>query len=89
MNIPNVLTLLRFILIPIFVYSYFYITDGNIFAAIIFIVSGITDVLDGYIARHYNQITKMGILMDPLADKLMIITVLVLTFAVKKDKKCP
>ncbi len=41
-----------------------------------FLISGLTDVLDGYIARHYNQITKVGILMDPLADKLMIITVL-------------
>lgn len=77
MNIPNILTMIRFVLIPVFVYSFFYINNGNIYAAVIFIISGLTDVLDGYIARHYNQITKIGILMDPLADKLMIITVLV------------
>ncbi|MDI3309810.1 MAG: CDP-alcohol phosphatidyltransferase family protein [Thermoanaerobacterium sp.] len=76
MNIPNTLTLIRFVLIPVFVYSFFYIYNGNIYAAVVFLVSGLTDVLDGYIARHYNQITKVGILMDPLADKLMIITVL-------------
>ncbi|AEF17717.1 MULTISPECIES: CDP-alcohol phosphatidyltransferase family protein [Thermoanaerobacterium] len=76
MNIPNTLTLIRFVLIPVFVYSFFYIYNGNIYAAAVFLISGLTDVLDGYIARHYNQITKVGILMDPLADKLMIITVL-------------
>lgn len=76
MNIPNILTMIRFALIPVFVYSFFYIYNGNIYAAVIFLISGLTDVLDGYIARHYNQITKLGILMDPLADKMMIITVL-------------
>ncbi|AFK86497.1 MULTISPECIES: CDP-alcohol phosphatidyltransferase family protein [Thermoanaerobacterium] len=81
MNIPNTLTLIRFVLIPVFVYSFFYINNGNIYAAVVFLISGITDVLDGYIARHYNQITKVGILMDPLADKLMIITVLLSLWA--------
>lgn len=76
MNIPNLLTFIRFLLIPLFVYYFFYIPDGNIYAAIIFILSGITDILDGYIARHFNQITKIGTLLDPLADKLMILTVL-------------
>lgn len=76
MNIANLITLVRFFLIPFFIYNFFYIPNGNVYAAIIFIISGITDVIDGYIARHYNQITKIGILLDPLADKLMILTVL-------------
>ena len=76
MNIPNLLTFIRFLLIPLFVYTFFYVPEGNIYAALIFILSGITDILDGYIARHYNQVTKMGTLLDPLADKLMILTVL-------------
>lgn len=76
MNIPNLLTIIRFILIPLFVYNFFYVGKGNIYAAAIFVLSGMTDVLDGYIARHYNQITKIGTLIDPLADKLMILTVL-------------
>lgn len=76
MNIPNFLTLVRFLLIPLFVYTFFYVPEGNTYAAVIFILSGITDILDGYIARHYNQVTKIGTLLDPLADKLMILTVL-------------
>lgn len=76
MNIPNMITIIRFVLIPFFIYSFFYIPNGNVIAAMIFILSGLSDILDGYIARHYNQITQIGILMDPLADKLMILTVL-------------
>ncbi|HHW57037.1 MAG TPA: CDP-diacylglycerol--glycerol-3-phosphate 3-phosphatidyltransferase [Clostridia bacterium] len=76
MNIPNSLTFIRFLLIPFFVYTYFYMAKGNIYAAMVFILSGVTDILDGYIARRYNQVTKIGTLLDPLADKLMILTVL-------------
>ncbi|MGH2330659.1 MULTISPECIES: CDP-diacylglycerol--glycerol-3-phosphate 3-phosphatidyltransferase [Thermoanaerobacter] len=76
MNIPNFLTFIRFLLIPLFVYTFFYVPEGNTYAAAIFILSGITDILDGYIARHYNQVTKIGTLLDPLVDKLMILTVL-------------
>lgn len=78
MNIPNLLTTLRFILIPAFIYFFFSNMAYGIETAIaIFLLSGITDTLDGYIARRYNQITKLGIVLDPLADKLMLITVLV------------
>jgi cardiolipin synthase len=77
MNIPNILTLFRLFLIPIFILLFF----SNIFnylfySVLIFLVAGITDILDGYIARKYNLITKLGTVLDPLADKLMIITVL-------------
>lgn len=73
-NIPNMLTIIRFILIPfifISVISHHYFTG-----LIIFTVSAITDILDGYIARKYNYITDIGKLIDPLADKLTQITLL-------------
>ena len=78
MNIPNVLTIIRFLLIPGFVYYYFSPSeDGVRIAIIIFIIAGLTDILDGFIARKYNLITKLGIVLDPLADKLMLLTVLI------------
>jgi cardiolipin synthase (CMP-forming) len=77
MNIPNIITMVRFLLIPVFVYFFFSENQYSIEIAVaVFILSGITDTLDGYIARRYNQITKLGIVLDPLADKIMLITVL-------------
>lgn len=77
MNLPNLLTTLRFLLIPVFI-AFFYSSSENAirWAIYIFIAAGITDVLDGYIARKYNKVTKWGQAMDPLADKLMQITAL-------------
>ena len=80
-NIPNLLTITRFILIPfiyISVLSKHYLT-----ALIIFTISAITDVLDGYIARKYNYITDIGKLIDPLADKLTQVSLL-LSLAILK-----
>jgi len=78
MNIPNILTIIRFLLIPGFVYYFFSPTEYGIkVAIIIFVAAGLTDVLDGFIARRFNLITKLGIVLDPLADKLMLLTVLV------------
>ncbi len=74
MNIPNALTMLRMLMIP-FMVSVFN-KYGAQWALIVFVLASITDVLDGYIARKYNQITDFGKLMDPLADKLMTITML-------------
>ena len=76
LNIPNVITALRFVLVPIF--GYYLFTQQFIIAGILFIVGGITDVLDGYIARRFNMITSWGKLADPLADKLMQITALII-----------
>lgn len=77
MNVPNALTLLRLVLIPIFVLVFFSGNEHNLMYSIsIFLTAGFTDVLDGYIARKYNLITKWGIVLDPLADKLMLTTVL-------------
>ena len=67
-HIPNILTILRFLLIPVII---FYIFTGNfILAFIVFTISGLTDIADGFIARKFNLISNFGKLMDPLADKL-------------------
>jgi cardiolipin synthase len=77
MNIPNLLTIFRLILIPVFVIVFFSQNTNNlIYSVAIFLLAGFTDFLDGYLARKYNLVTKAGIVLDPLADKLMLITVL-------------
>ncbi len=78
MNLPNSLTILRIILIPIFVLVIgVRIPYGDLMAAIIFISAALTDSLDGYLARKYKQVTKLGIILDPLADKLLITAALI------------
>ena len=73
-NVPNVLTMLRLALIPVFVVLF--CTGHDKWALITFIVARVTDFLDGYIARKHNLITAFGKLMDPLADKVMVVTAL-------------
>jgi len=78
MNIPNALSLLRLILVPVFAIVFFSDINGAyLIAGFIFLFAGVTDVLDGHIARKYNQITKLGRIIDPLADKLMQVTAFV------------
>jgi len=78
LNVPNVLTLLRILLVPVLVVALLAETDnGDLMAAIVFALASITDVMDGYIARTRNAITSFGKLMDPIADKLLIISALV------------
>lgn len=84
MNVPNILTIIRLFLIPIYILSLFSnLRYGLQYSIIIFVISGITDILDGYIARKNNQITKLGTVLDPLADKLMLLTVLI-SLTIKK-----
>ncbi len=93
MNLPNKLTVFRIILIPFFVIFFMMgIKDSNfivkfnnyqisiyrIIAALIFVIASITDTLDGIIARKYNLITNFGKFMDPLADKMLVITAFIL-----------
>ena len=74
-TIPNVLTIIRMILIPVFVVLFF---RGHKMAALcVFCAASLTDMLDGYLARKLNQITDFGKLFDPLADKLMVLTAMV------------
>mgnify|MGYP000329918347 FL=1 len=82
MNIPNFLTVIRFMLIPVFGY---YLLEGQYkVAVILFLLSSLTDILDGYIARKFNMITPWGKLADPLADKLMQLTATILLIVQKK-----
>ncbi len=74
-NIPNLLTSLRLIIVPVM--GYFLYRGNYLPAMILFAFGGFTDILDGYIARKHNLITKWGKFFDPLADKLMQITALV------------
>ena len=88
MNLANKLTLLRVILIPFFIVC-FYIPNlvvntisvnnylipyANLLGLVIFLLAAITDFIDGYIARKYNMITDFGKFMDPLADKLLVVS---------------
>jgi CDP-diacylglycerol--glycerol-3-phosphate 3-phosphatidyltransferase len=77
-NVPNVLTVLRILLVPVLVVALLDETpNGDLFAAIVFCVASATDLLDGYLARTRNAVTTFGKLMDPIADKLLIVAALV------------
>ena len=71
-NVPNVLTLIRLLLVPVYIVLF---AAGQKYAALaVFLLASLTDWLDGRIARKYNLTTDFGKLMDPLADKVMVIT---------------
>ena len=72
MNLPNLLSLLRIILTPLFIIFLF--SDDRLLALIIFAVAAITDAYDGHLARKYNQITPQGKFLDPLADKILVLS---------------
>ncbi|MBR1802616.1 MAG: CDP-alcohol phosphatidyltransferase family protein [Clostridia bacterium] len=74
-HIPNILTVSRFFLIPLIIY--FIVVDNYIMAFVMLTISGLTDVLDGFIARKFHFVTNFGKLVDPLADKATQISVLV------------
>ena len=75
MNLPNFLTLLRMLMVPVVIILF---TQGKLnWALAFFLLAGLTDVLDGYLARRNHQITNFGKVMDPLADKLMLLTTLI------------
>lgn len=74
-HIPNILTIIRFFLI--FPLVAFAMNDEYLIAALIFTISGLTDILDGFIARKFNLISDFGKLMDPFADKLVQISLLI------------
>ena len=79
MNLPNKLTILRLIMIPLFV-AVFYLTVipyNYLISAVIFVLAALTDFLDGYIARKYNLVTNLGKFLDPIADKVLVSTALI------------
>ena len=75
MTTANKLTIMRIVLVPIFLGVLYAGFEGSNYVALaIFIIASLTDFLDGYIARHYNQITNFGKFMDPLADKILVMS---------------
>ena len=76
LNLPNLLSLLRMGLIPLFVISVLEGRPGR--ALIVFVVAGLTDMLDGFIARFFDQMSVLGAYLDPLADKLLLTTAYVM-----------
>ncbi len=78
-NLPNLLTLSRLLLIPVFVMVFSDPTPNrSLLAAAVFLVAALTDLLDGYLARRRSQVTKLGKLLDPIADKLLVLSGLIL-----------
>ena len=78
LNIPNTLSIIRCLLVPVFVAALLFMRDmgiwGYIVPALVYILTGFTDMLDGKIARKYNLVTDFGKFIDPLADKFMVIS---------------
>ena len=81
--LPNFITFVRLLLIPVFVYCMFGVENGIMAALVVFILSGITDVLDGTLARAFHWESAAGKVLDPLADKSMQLTVFI-TLVAKK-----
>ena len=83
LNLPNLLTWLRIILIPLFVGIFYFekswvsAANQNLVATIIFVAAAVTDWLDGWIARKFNQTSAFGAFLDPVADKLMVAAALI------------
>ena len=85
MNLPNKLTILRALLVPVFIACLLYIPNNIVCGFVtagVFIITSLTDMLDGKIARKYNLVTNFGKFMDPLADKFMVFAALI-TITVK------
>src|SRR3984957_19181845 len=78
LNLPNVLTVLRIMLVPVLVVALLGNTPaGDVLAAVVFALASLTDFVDGYLARARGAVTTFGKLMDPLADKLLVIAALI------------
>ena len=76
MNTANKLTMARVVMIPIFLAVLYLVIPPyhNYIALAIFVLASVTDFIDGYVARHYDQVTDFGKFMDPLADKLLVVS---------------
>ena len=84
LTVPTMLTLLRIVLIPVLVLVFYLPFEWtNFAAAFVFAFASVTDWLDGWIARRYNQFSAFGAFLDPVADKLMVAVALVIVVSVK------
>lgn len=90
-NIPNFLTILRIVIIPIIMVTFYF--DDKIFAyrlaCVLFLLAGFTDFLDGYMARKFHLQSKFGIMLDPVADKLLVVTILVMLVKFDRADELP
>jgi len=79
MNIPNILTMGRILMIPLMVVCFYWLGEGGrTWASLLFAAAAVTDWLDGYLARRLNQTSALGAFLDPVADKLIVSVALVL-----------
>lgn len=84
MNLANILTMSRILLVPIYLLLFYSSFENRLlYSGMVLILSGITDVLDGYVARKYNMVTKLGTMLDPVADKLTTFSVLISFTSIK------
>ena len=84
-NLPNTLTILRILMVPIYVILFLEPTASRaIAAAVVFGLAALTDLLDGYLARRRGQVTQVGQLLDPIADKFLVISGLILLVQFQK-----
>ena len=84
-NVPNVLTVLRILLVPVLVVALLEETNnGDLLAAIVFALASVTDYADGYLARRSDAISTFGKLMDPIADKLLILAALIVLVSLQR-----
>lgn len=81
LNLPTILTLSRIVLIPVFVVT---VRLHPIFGAFVFGIASLTDFLDGYLARRSGDITKFGIILDPIADKFLVISALIVLVDIER-----
>ncbi|BCI61513.1 CDP-alcohol phosphatidyltransferase family protein [Solibaculum mannosilyticum] len=88
-TIPNLLSAFRIVLVPVFLVLYLGKApdDIGIGAGVVLLISGITDMLDGYIARRFNQVTTVGQILDPIADKLTQASVVISIAIVHRENK--
>ena len=78
-NVPNILTIARIVMVPFIILLYYLqIPYWNYYAAVIFIIASLTDMLDGMIARKYDLVSNFGKLMDPMADKVLVMAALII-----------
>jgi cardiolipin synthase len=90
-NIPNILTLSRIIVIPIIILSFYFddIVFAHRLAAALFLYASVTDFFDGYLARRFNIQSNFGKIFDPIADKLLICSILVMLVSCRKMEVVP
>jgi cardiolipin synthase len=90
-NVPNLLTLLRILIIPAIISS-FYFNDtilAHRVSSLLFLIASITDFFDGYVARKYNLESRLGVMLDPIADKILVASTLLMLVKFNKAPEIP